>query len=313
LNTFNFLVDQIPLGYAFNFENYLFNKIRHINTQGIKERADYFIINNIKRRIEGKIHFLCYDGIAYSPYKSLFGSFEFNPRLHPNLLTEFWEFIEKDLRKRKIRRVEITNFAECYAPQKALVIKKTLENAGFSVGLKAVNHHIQIDEEPLRKRMHLMEVRRLEKCQAGDFEFVEESPDNAEEIYDYLELCRQEQGLKLSVGKEKIQEYLFLFPQYYPIFSVRKDKKILAATFAIKIHRKIIYNFLPGSLKKYKNYSPTVMLNEGLYRYCQNHQIDMLDLGISTEKDGHNQKSLIAFKERIGGEQSYKYFFEKDL
>ena len=313
MNTFSFLVDQIPLGYAFNFENYLFNKIRHINTQGINERADYFIINNIKRRIEGKIHFLFRDGIAYSPYKSLFGSFEFNPRIHPNVLTEFWEFIEADLRERNTRRVEITNFAGCYSSKKAGVIKNTLEKTGFSVALKAINHHIQIDKDPLRKRMHLMEIRRLEKCQARGFEFVEEKPDSAEEIYDYLNLCRQEQGLKLSIGKEKIREYQEIFPQNYPIFSVRNDNKIIAATFAIKVHRKILYSFLPGSLKKYKNYSPTVMLNEGMYRYCQHHEMDMLDLGISTEKDGHNQKSLIAFKERMGGGLSYKYFFEKDL
>lgn len=313
MNTFDFLVDQVPFGYAFNFDNYLFNKIKHINTQGIKHRADYFIINNVRKRIEGKIHFLLQNRVAYSPYKSLFGSFEYSPHIHPNLLAEFWDFIEKDLKKREIGHVKITNFADCYSSEKATIINKTLENAHFSVSLKAANHHIRIDESPLSKRMHLMEVRRLEKCREQGFEFVEEPSRNAEEIYNYLELCRSEQGLKPSITKEKIREYLELFPQNYPIFSVRNDSEILAATFVIKVHRKILYNFLPGSLKKHKNYSPTVMLNEGLYRYCQRNQFDILDLGISTEKDGKDQKSLIAFKERMGGIKTHKYFFEKDL
>jgi hypothetical protein len=176
LNTFDFLADELPFGYAFNFDNYLFNKLKHINTQEIEDRADFFIINNIKKRIEGKIHFLLKDGVAYSPYKSLFGSFEFNPRIHPNLILAFWNFIELNLKSRDIRQVSITNFAECYAPKKAAIIKNTMEKSGFSISLKAVNHHIEILNEPLENRMHTMELRRLEKCQTHGFTFHEDEP-----------------------------------------------------------------------------------------------------------------------------------------
>ena len=119
MKTFEFLVDQLPFGYAYNFDNYLFNKIKHINTQGIEERADYFIVNNIKKRIEGKIHFLLNGDHAYSPYRSLFGAFEFSPRIHPNLLSEFWSFIEMDLQSRGIKKVRIINYADCYAEKKS--------------------------------------------------------------------------------------------------------------------------------------------------------------------------------------------------
>lgn len=313
MNTFDFLVDELPFGYAFNFDNYLFNKLKHINTQGIAERADFFIVNNIKKRIEGKIHFLLKDGVAYSPYKSLFGSFEFNPRIHPNLILEFWNFIELNLKSRDIRQVTITNFAECYSPQKSAIIKNVMEKSGFSISLKAVNHHIEILEVPLEKRMHSMELRRLEKCQTQGFLFHEDPPEKIDEIYEYLQKCREEQGLELSITKKKLLEYQELFPQNYVFFSVRRDDEILATTLAIKVHRKIIYSFLPGSLRKYKKFSPTVMLNHGLYSYSRNHQMELLDLGISTEKNGADQKSLIAFKQRMGGQKSYKYFFEKEL
>jgi len=307
------LVDQLPFGYAFNFDNYLFNKIKHINTQGISQRADYFMINNVKKRVEGKIHFLLKDAQAYSPYKSLFGSFEFNPRIHPNLLPEFWSFIEADLKGRGIRRCSITNPAECYAPGKTNLVLKTMEKEGFSIQRKAVNHHIPIDDTPLQNRMHSMEIRRLKKCQHQGFTFQKEEKKQAEEIYEYLRLCRKEQNLILSITKEKFLFYLEEFPQNYPFFTVRNGEEILAATITIQIHRKVLYSFLPGSLRKFKHFSPTVMLNERLYQYCQGHQIEMLDLGISTEDDGTDQTSLIAFKERLGGEKSYKYFFEKEL
>ena len=107
--------------------------------------------------------------------------------------------------------------------------------------------------------------------------------------------------------------YLLDFHQSYLVFSVRNGGELLAATLAIKVHKKILYSFLPGSLRKFKQYSPMVLLNEGLYTYCQNNQYEIFDLGISTEKNGTDQKSLIDFKDRMGGEKSYKYFFEKQL
>ena len=197
--------------------------------------------------------------------------------------------------------------------KKASMVLKTMENSGFSIQMKAVNHHIKVDESPLEDKMHTMEVRRLNKCKEQGFIFQEESHDQAEIIYDYLNQCRTEQNLELSISKEKFLMYLEYFPQSYPFFSVRKNGEILAATIAIKVQRHILYSFLPGSLRKFKQNSPTVFLNEGLYKYCQENRFEILDLGISTEKDGKNQKTLIDFKERIGGEKGYKYFFEKEL
>ncbi len=313
LKSFDFLADSLPFGYAYNFDNYLFNKIKHIKTQGIEERADYFIVNNVRKRLEGKIHFLLRDNIAYSPYKSLFGSFEFNRNLHPNLIAEFWQFIEGDLRRRSIKTVKIISFAECYMPRKAAVIHEVLTNSGFKITRRAINHHIPVNEAPLQDRMHPMEVRRLNKCVRSGFVFRQENTGKAMEIYEYIARCRREQGLEVSISEEKFRSYIDEFPQNYPAFSVRRGEEIMAATICIVPHRLALYNFLPGSLRQYKTYSPTVMLISGLYDYCRDRKTDLLDLGISTEEDGTDQESLIAFKERMGAERSYKYFYEKNI
>ena len=313
MKTFDFLADRLPFGYAYNFDNYLFNKIRHINTQGNYERADYFIVNNVKKRIEGKIHFLIHEHQASSPYKSLFGSFEFSPRIHENLLKEFWIFIENDLKSRKISQVNIINHAGCYSSIKAKIILNVLQEADFTFSRKAVNHHITVTQDLLENRMHPMEIRRLNKCRKNNFTFRKEDNEKSQEVYDFLMLCRKEQNLHLSITKEKFDEYLHQFPQDYFMFSVRDKNDLLAATITIRVQRKILYNFLPGSLKKFNQFSPAVMLYTGLYEFCQNHQFEILDLGISTEKDGKDQESLIEFKQNMGGEKSYKYFFEKHL
>jgi hypothetical protein len=313
LRTFEFLTDRLPFGYAYNFDNYLFNKIQHINTQEIDKRADYFIANNVKKWIEGKIHFLLDQGIAYSPYKSLFGSFEFNPRIHPKLLAEFWKYIENDLIARGIKQVKITSYAECYAPKKSQLIHSTLLQAGFQVLLKAVNHHIDVSKAQLQERMHPMEIRRLIKCKKAGFKFNRENAARAGEIYDYIKRCRIEKGIEISISKKKLMDYFSEFDPFYQLFTVTDRSHILAATIAINVQRRILYSFLPASLKKYNEFSPSVMLNAGMYEYCQKSQIHQLDLGISTESDGRDQSSLIAFKERMGGEKSYKYFYQKNL
>ena len=313
VQTFSFLADQIPFGYAFNFDNYLFNKVKHINSQGIQNRADYFIVNNVRKRIEGKIHFLLKDNEAYSPYQSLFGSFEFNPRVSGGLLEEFWNYIEADLIQRGIRSISITHPAECYHQVKAQKVNALLINHNFEIVFNAVNHHIEIDEDRLVSKMHLMEQRRLAKCEREGFKFTEHQSSDLEMIYSFLDQCRTEQGLDISISKDKLALYAREFPQDYLPFSVKKDDKIVAATIAIRVNRYVLYKFLHGNLKAYHNFSPAVLLMDGLYRYCQKHGYEKLDLGISTTRKEGDQDSLISFKERMGGVRSQKHFYRKKL
>lgn len=158
-----------------------------------------------------------------------------------------------------------------------------------------------------------MERKRLKKCQKNGFIFLEEPSANASEIYDYIQSCRQEQNVKISVSRDKFEKYLDEFPQNYFMFSVRQNGALAAATIAIKVHRRILYSFLQANLRRYNLYSPSVLLNVGMYNYCQRHQFKILDLGISTKPDGENQDSLIEFKEHMAAKKGYKYFFEKML
>jgi len=311
---YDFLVGLPPFGYAYNFDNYLFNKARHLNTQGIEQREDYFLVHEFKKRIEGKIHFLIEGNKAYSPYRSLFGSFEMNPQMGINLLSKFITFILEDLEKKGVKEIFITHSAAGYHQVKSHKVHEALTRSGFNVSREAVNHHIPIDEAMLDLKMHAMERRRLAKCRGEGLEFLSVAPGDFNRVYDYIEACRAEKDLKPSVSREKMGNYLEMFPQDYLMFAVQKDGEIYAATIAIKVNRKVLYNFLPGSLERYGTLSPMVMLVEGLYEYCRGRNYDILDLGISTLPEGEHQESLIAFKEHMGGEKSIKmsYFLRRD-
>ncbi len=312
---YDFVAGFPPFGYAYNFDNYLFNKARHLNTQGIEQREDYFLVHEFKKRIEGKIHFLVDGNKAYSPYRSLFGSFEMNSHMGINLLSRFIAFIQEDLTGKGVDEIFITHQAAGYHPVRAHKVHEALIRSGFRVTKEAINHHIPVSEGGLEQKMHPMERRRLAKCRSLDLEFGQVSSDDFDRVYDYIEACRAEKGLSPSVPREKMREYMESFPQDYFIFTVEKAGEIFAATIAIKVSRKIMYNFLPASLERYGTLSPMVMLVERLYEFCRERQYEILDLGISTLPEGEHQDSLIAFKERMGGEKSMKmsYSWKRDM
>jgi hypothetical protein len=310
---YEFIAGMPPPGYAFNFDNYLFNTLRHLRLQGPGHRLDYLLINRVRRRIEAKIHFLAEDGVAWSPYRSLFGSFEFNHRLATGLLGEFAAFAVNHLKGLGLHRAVITHAADCYGLLKARKVQETLIGLGFVETFMAANHHIPVDNRPLIDKMHAMEIRRLNRCRREGLVFAEEPADRAEDIYRFIGECRSEQGLKPSIGYDLLQMYLRDFPQQYRLFAVRQGGELFAATVAIRVHKKVLYNFLPASPERYNTLSPTVMLLEGLYDYAAGRGYELLDLGISTAPDGQHQEGLIRFKERMGALPGWKRRYEKSI
>jgi hypothetical protein len=311
---FEFIASQLPFGYAYNFENYLFNKVMHINTQGTEDRVDFFLANHAKKRIEAKVHFLLKDGEACSPYKSLFGSYELNARLSTDLLSGFVDFIEDKLASRGVRCIRIVHHATAYNHLKSDKVRDALTSRGYAITWTGINHHIAVDSSALTDRVHPMEARRLRKCAQAGLQCVQETVSSADQIHAFIGECRREQKLKPSIPLSMLKFYLERFPLDYMLFAVRNvEGTLYAATVAIRVCRRILYNFLPASPSKFRTFSPTVLLIEGLYKYCQAHSYEMLDFGVSTLPDGRHQQSLIAFKEHMGGQPSEKWIFEKAM
>ena len=95
------------------------------------------------------------------------------------------------------------------------------------------------------------------------------------------------------------------FPKAFQIFTVRDKHKIVALTVTVRVNDRILYNFYPADAAEYHNYSPTVMLTEGLYNYCWEVGIGLLDLGSAPNY------GLIRFKKNLGAQASLKLSFEK--
>lgn len=291
------------------FEN-LFNDPRHVLMQGGEALTYNLYFNHI---LSGSIHFVIEDKTAYSPLKSLFGGFEIHKKVTPEALRAFYLEVEKDLYERKVKKVIITLPANFYRKARVKVMKKVLEEAGFSRLLKCKNHSIEIRERSLSSLIHPMEKRKLSKCNDFGLEFFKEPADMLPVVYEFIHLCRKEKKHPLSINFERLSKSFELFPENYFIFSVKKNNEIYAATIGVKVNDKVIYNFLPASPAKFNDLSPTVKLIDGMYSYAYKKKFKFLDLGISTTPEGKNQKTLIEFKKHMGGQKSSKQKFGKML
>ena len=81
---------------------------------------------------------------------------------------------------------------------------------------------------------------------------------------------------------------------------------------SVRINKSILYNFYMDHDAPYNKLSPALMLMEGLFKFCEEQSIDLLDLGTSS-LDGKPNFSLLAFKLRTGAFPSLKLRFEKIL
>lgn len=126
------------------------------------------------------------------------------------------------------------------------------------------------------------------------------------EAFEFIRNCRSEKGYHLSLTFDALSQLFQDFPRDFRIFSVRTAKNELAAcTVAVRINNDVLYNFYPASPLRFNNFSPAVMLTEGLYQVCRAENYTMLDLGTSALPSGPNFP-LMNFKKHLGGQPSLK-------
>jgi hypothetical protein len=159
--------------------------------------------------------------------------------------------------------------------------------------------------------MHLSERRRLAKCQRAGFQVRVWASPPVDAVVQFIQHSRSQQGYLLTITPERLAHLLQNLPGQYPVVVVHDGPHIAALTVAVRVRQDILYNFLPADNLAYRPYSPAVMLTQGLYAYCQQEGITLLDLGVSVDEHRHPKLSLMQFKRNLGAEESPKMVWEK--
>lgn len=188
---------------------------------------------------------------------------------------------------------------------KGTEIKSALLDAGFKTTQQDINQHIKVTHEPYRKLVNYNEHKKLKKSEREGFEFRKLGRAQLQLAYELIKDNRVRKGFPVSMTMDKLDNMFKKFPDHYFLFGVYNGDELIATAVSIRIAQNVIYNFYHGDHAEYRVFSPVVMLIEGIYSYCQKYNIEILDLGISSEK-GKLNEGLFKFKQNCGAQTSFK-------
>ena len=132
------------------------------------------------------------------------------------------------------------------------------------------------------------------------------------QVYAFIARCHSEKGYKISIAAEELEATVQRFPGRYLLFGIFDGERMVSACVSIIVKRGILYNFLLNHDKEYNSVSPPLLLLEGIYDYCRENSIHILDLGTSAIA-GKPNFSLLDFKVHLGGVPTTKLSFYKKL
>ncbi|WP_460946855.1 GNAT family N-acetyltransferase [Spirosoma daeguense] len=292
---------------------FFFNELSHLQQQQDGQFHLLTALNQTTHKAEARCAFFIRADEAVSPCAAPFGSIEFAETLPDTVLDDFLDTLTESVRSTAINTLRVVNYPNCYAPRQARRLNLKLRRHGFRIVESNPNFFIPVSQSSFEQIIEPEQRRRLNKCRKADFKCQYIENPSILEIVDFLKETRQQQGYRLTLSPERLTELLQNFPQHFLVFTITDGATLAALTVAVRVRHDILYNFMPASHPNYSTFSPMVMLTDGLYTYCQQQEIRLLDLGVSLDSNHCPKPSLMRFKRNLGAQESPKIIFEKQF
>ena len=303
--------EGIPSGFSRDFESGIFHDPRHLQLQSSKEWHSFALLNPKQRTIVAEVHYHIDADVASSPFRSPYSSFVFSKSISSEQLLEFVNYTEQKLKEKVVHTLLLKNPPDIYTSESQMLHQVLFEN-GYRVHLEETSAVIAVDDRTYAKILNRSKKDLLRKGHNKLFKFQQFSLSQLSEVYGFLKMCYSERGYQLSMTLEEVQRVTQVFPDKYFLHVVVHHEQIVAASISIRVKPTVLYTFYYNHLKEYDYVSPIVFLCEGLYLFCQENGIDLLDLGTSN-KGGQLNEPLINFKLSLGAQPSRKLTFIKNI
>lgn len=295
--------EGLPVGLTQNFDLGIFHDAAHVKLQASTGWHSFYIQNN--KQVEGIVHFYLEKNQAASPHRSPFGSFIFSDAVTDTVLFDFVRYCENQVVRKSVSSIMLKNQPEVYDTKKNALLLKVLDRLGYRVAVEETSAVIPVSTQMFESGLHKSEKKKLRKCRESACAFEVMPMEQLQKIYGFLEGCREEKGYSLSMPFEEVQKLAKAFPQRIMLTAVIDKNKLAAANISIRVYDHVLYNFYHDHASEYDLLSPVVLLNEGLYQFCQKSKIQFLDLGTSN-REGKLNESLLNFKLNLGAQVSRK-------
>ncbi len=303
---------EIPKNENLSFDGFLLNNQEHLSLQPCQNKISFFLVQKHESVIVARCTFFIENNHAQSPYRSSFGSIEMDEKLRFDVIDEFWKKTENVLKNKGVKTITIKSYPFCYHLKNSSLLSFLFSHNGFSLQTQELNYHIPVEESLFEKIIHENEGKKLKKAQRMGYVFeIAKNPD-LKKTYEFIKKNRDKKNYPLTLEFSDFKKTIETFPADYQLFTVSLKKELAAMAVTIKINRNILYTFYAADDYSFRLDSPVVFLHHGIYNYCLEKKIKLIDLGIGSSK-GCPNLSLIAFKEKIGGKPSLKLIFSKPL
>ncbi|MBI3220858.1 MAG: GNAT family N-acetyltransferase [Bacteroidetes bacterium] len=307
MDKLNFVVEPVEQRSP-DYGTFLFNRKTHLLLQDEHAWLCYKAERN--GAVCGVIYFHLYEGIATSPFKAPFGSFEFLQEWNEQELDRWLDFIQTNLLTRGCKTIKIKCYPLAYATETIRMVKKLLTINRF-VCSEETSSVLFVNGESFESKLTVSKKQKLKKCLVR-FSFVHHEHNELERIYSFISDSRLAKGYQLSMDWNQMQQTVHLLPDDFLLFTVEEAGRFAAAAICIRVSKTILYTFYYAHEAKFDKLSPVTMLLHGIYQFAKDHAIQLIDLGTS-QADGKLNPSLLHFKKSVGGKSSAKYSFTKNL
>jgi hypothetical protein len=248
-----------------------------------------------------------------SPFKMPFGGMICLPTCPAKALKLLLKSVALHVKNTNGKQITITSSPEFYNPKQNQKLSSVYLSQQYKRHKTYQNYHIPILDDPFQNRLSRTEKKRLQKCKNAKFTVEILTPFYTKKVYEFIHHCRMQKNHTMTLTYKALKRIWLAPTQHITVFGVFDRQRLIAVSMTARVNRSILYNYLPASLQEYNPYSPTVLLMEKIYEYCQKEKVKLLDLGISVDQFGTENPSLIRFKRNIGGIPSQKITYVKDL
>lgn len=259
-----------------------------------KGRSLHFILEE-ENAVVCSVSFRLMGDEAISGYEATFGSFDFVSRRE--LISKMIEEISEHLRYVGVTKIIVKHWPQGY-PDGQMVQEEFLK-AGYEIKHSELNQHLIIDEDDFSTHIKKNERKKLNQSHTENYQFRKLSINDLKNVYGLVKLTRRRRGFPVTMKYDDLHNVFDKLPGHYNLFGLFDGTKLIAASVSIRISRQIMYNFYHADDVDYRSRSPLVMLNEGIYNFCREENIKVLDLGISSE-NGVINEGLFTFKQNLG-------------
>ena len=313
MDTFKFIEGDVAPGFKANFEPSLFNLENHRLLQSAEGWLSFHLVEPARKRVAASAFFCVQRGIVLSPLRAPFGGIECSGKLPTQALFGFIGDIELALRGKGIKSINLKLAPSLYHPALHNTLAVLLLNHGYQILHAELGACLPVlNEPPLLTRFDPWEKRRLKQAVKVKLEFRALPLKSLHTIYHFILHCREQRGHSLSMDYGSLLETANQFKNNFFLFGIYKEQELIAASIAIQVNSKVLYNFYSAHAKKHNDLSPVVFLIHEMHNWCFERKINLLDLGTSA-LEGKPNFPLIDFKLRLGAKPAMKPTFEKKL